>query len=137
MKYTCEGEDISPALIWRAIPRDAKSVVLICEDPDAPSGTFVHWLVYNLPTTATGLPEGVPGTESLSNGAMQGINDFRRLGYGGPCPPRGHAHRYFFRLHALDIRLELSAGLGKNEVTRAMDGHVLSSAYVMGTYEKR
>src|SRR5215475_6370832 len=101
-KYTCDGDDLSPDLRWSDIPPNTKSFVLICEDPDALSGMFTHWILYDLPPTATELPEGVSTEERLANGAIQGRNDFKRIGYGGPCPPpNDNAHRYFFRLYAL------------------------------------
>ncbi|MCX7722324.1 MAG: YbhB/YbcL family Raf kinase inhibitor-like protein, partial [Verrucomicrobiae bacterium] len=106
-KYTCDGEDVSPPLNWTNVPPEAKSLVLISDDPDAPVGTWVHWVLYDLPPTTAGLSEGVPKSSELPNGAKQGINDFRRIGYGGPCPPPGKPHRYYFKLYALDTVLGL------------------------------
>jgi hypothetical protein len=137
-KYTCDGEDISPALRWSDIPPNTKSLVLICEDPDAPSGAFTHWVLYNLPPTATELPEGVSVEARLANGAIQGRNDFKRIGYGGPCPPpKNGAHRYFFRLYALDTELQLQAGARRENIVLAMEGHVLATGRLMGTYQRK
>jgi Raf kinase inhibitor-like YbhB/YbcL family protein len=137
-KYTCDGDDLSPALRWSDIPPNTKSFVLICEDPDAPSGAFTHWVLYNLPPTATGLPEGAPAEARLANGAVQGRNDFKRIGYGGPCPPpKDSAHRYFFRLYALDTELQLQAGARREDIVLAMEGHVLAKGHLMGTYQRK
>jgi Raf kinase inhibitor-like YbhB/YbcL family protein len=136
-KYTCEGADISPPLEWSGVPASAKSLALICDDPDAPVGTWLHWVLYDLPVTATELAEKVPPSESLSFGAKQGINDFKRVGYGGPCPPPGKPHRYCFKLYALDVDLGLKPRATKQELLRAMDGHVLAEAQLMGTYQRR
>ena len=133
-KYTCDGADLSPALNWNGAPAGAQSLALIADDPDAPGGTWTHWIVWNIPASATALPEGVPAAEVLDNGARQGRNDFRRIGYGGPCPPPGKPHRYFFKLYALDARLDLKAGSSRNQLEPAMKGNVLSDAEMMGTY---
>lgn len=133
-KYTCDGPDLSPPLAWTDPPAGTQSFALICDDPDAPAGTWVHWVIYDLPPTARSLPEGVPANETLENGARQGRNDFRRIGYGGPCPPRGPAHRYFFKLYALDTKLNLKSGATKMELERAMKGHILAQAEWMGRY---
>jgi Raf kinase inhibitor-like YbhB/YbcL family protein len=135
-RYSCDGEDISPPLKWGDAPDGTRSFVVICEDPDAPSGTFVHWLLYDLPATATELPEAIPNSETLFNGAKQGRNDFKRIGYGGPCPPRGGPHRYFFRLYALDIDPQLKPLANKAEIARAMEGHVIASGHLMGKYKR-
>jgi Raf kinase inhibitor-like YbhB/YbcL family protein len=138
IKYTCDGDDLSPALRWSDVPPNTKSFALICEDPDAPSGEFAHWVLYNLPPTATELPEGVSAEERLANGAIQGRNDFKRIGYGGPCPPhKDGAHRYFFRLYALDTELRLQAGARREDVALAMEGHVLATGHLMGTYRRK
>jgi len=137
VKHTCDGSDASPPLRWSNIPQDAKSLVLICEDPDAPSGTFVHWILYDLPPTVTELSEGIVTTETLPNGAKQGRNGFNRIGYGGPCPPPNGAHHYFFRLYALDTELQLGPGAGRPEIDRAMKDHVLASGHLMGTYKRK
>jgi Raf kinase inhibitor-like YbhB/YbcL family protein len=136
-KYTCEGEDLSPALAWSGVPEGAKSLVLIVDDPDAPDPkapqrTWVHWVLYDLPPSSAGLAEGAP---NLPDGTNVGLNDWKRADYGGPCPPIGR-HRYFFKLYALDTTL---AGLGeptKAEVEAAMQGHVLAEAQLVGTYQK-
>jgi Raf kinase inhibitor-like YbhB/YbcL family protein len=134
-KYTCDGVDVSPPLAWSGPPPGTRSFALIADDPDAPAGTWVHWVLYNLPADVSELPENVAKVESLDlGGARQGRNDFRHPGYGGPCPPPGPAHRYFFKLYALDTRLELKAGAQKKDVEAAMEGHVLGSAQLMGTY---
>jgi Raf kinase inhibitor-like YbhB/YbcL family protein len=136
-KHTCDGVDVSPPLAWRGTPAGTRSVALIADDPDAPGGTWVHWVLYNLPAEVSELPENIAKVESLDlGGARQGRNDFRRPGYGGPCPPPGPAHRYFFKLYALDTRLELKAGAQKKDVEAAMEGHVLGSAQLMGTYAR-
>lgn len=138
VKHTCDGADVSPPLAWSAAPPSAAAFALIVDDPDAPAGTWVHWVLYNLPGTAAGVPENVAKTDQLPNlgGALQGRNDFRRAGYGGPCPPPGPAHRYFFKLYALDAPLSLKAGASKADVERAMRGHVLGTAQLMGTYAR-
>lgn len=135
-KYTCDGADLSPALSWDDAPAGTESLALIVDDPDAPMGTWTHWLIWNIPAKATLLPEDTPKMNLLDNGARQGGNDFKRIGYGGPCPPSGKPHRYFFKLYALDARLDLKAGAGRNELQRAMDRHVLSQAEWMGTYRR-
>jgi hypothetical protein len=135
-EYTCDGRNISPPLKWGSMPEGVRSLVLICEDPDAPSGTWTHWVIYNIPAEVGGLEAGVSTTETLASGASQGVNDFRRVGYGGPCPPSGR-HRYFFRLYALDAELKLKPGARKQEVVRAMEGHVLATGELMGTYSRK
>src|SRR2546428_2800688 len=137
-KYTCEGVDVPPPLTWSGAPAGTRSVALIADDPDAPGGTWVHWVLYNLPAEVSELPENIAKVESLDlGGARQGRNDFRRPGYGGPCPPPGPAHRYFFKLYALDTRLELKAGAQKKDVEAALEGHALGSAQLMGTYARQ
>ena len=135
-QFTCEGANLSPALAWSGAPENTRSFSLIADDPDAPGGTWVHWVVYDLPADAKQLGEGVPKDEQLPSGARQGKNDFRRVGYGGPCPPPGPAHRYFFKLYALDAPLNLKAGASKAEVEKAMAGHVLGQASLMGRYQR-
>ena len=137
-RHTCDGADLSPPLAWTAAPPATVTQALICDDPDAPGKTWVHWVLYNLPAHVTALPEGVPKSETLENlgGARPGTTDFERVGYGGPCPPPGKPHRYFFKLYALDARLELPAGARKAEVERAMKGHALAEAQLMGTYKR-
>src|SRR3989442_12259550 len=136
-KYRCEGVDVPPPLTWSDAPAGTRSFALIADDPDAPGGTWVHWVLYNLPAEVSELPENIAKVESLDlGGARQGRNDFRRPGYGGPCPPPGPAPRYFFKLYALDTRLELKAGAQKKDVEAAMEGHALGSAQLMGTYAR-
>jgi len=133
-KFTCDGEDISPPLEWEGVPNDAESLALILDDPDAPRGTWVHWVVYNLEPGLTGLPEGAVARADGRPMGVQGRNDFRRNNYGGPCPPSGPAHRYFFKLYALDTVLDLEAGATKAELEAAMQGHTLAQGQLMGTY---
>ncbi len=135
-KYTCDGQDVSPPLRWGSVPEGTRSIALICDDPDAPMGTFVHWVLYNLPAEARELPEGVPVQETLPNGARQGTSDFGTTGYGGPCPPGG-THRYFFKIYALDAPVELSAGATKAELLGAMEGHILAQGQLMGKYRRQ
>lgn len=135
-KYTGDGEDFSPPLKWTGVPEGTKSLALICDDPDAPVGTWVHWVLYDLPPTATELVEGLPVSAALSNGARQGVNDFRKLGYGGPAPPRGKPHRYFFKIYALDVELSLKPGARKPDLEAAMKGHILAEGQLMGTYQR-
>ncbi len=135
-KYTCDGENISPPLQWDGIPDGTKSIALICDDPDAPMGTFVHWVLYNLPAETKELAENVPTDKELSNGARQGTTDFRQIGYGGPCPPSG-THRYFFKIYALDAKLDLTAGVSKSQLLKAMDGHVLAQSELIGKYKRQ
>ncbi|RMF89683.1 MAG: YbhB/YbcL family Raf kinase inhibitor-like protein [Methanobacteriota archaeon] len=137
LQHTCDGEDISPSLSWEGIPHGTRSLALIMDDPDAPAGTWVHWVIYNIPGDRAGLPEGVPAEESLADGTLQGTNDFRRIGYGGPCPPRGPPHRYYFKLYALDTALDLPAGASKAELERAMDGHIIGRGELMGRYGRQ
>jgi Raf kinase inhibitor-like YbhB/YbcL family protein len=133
-KYTCDDEDISPELRFENIPAGTKSITLIMDDPDAPHGTWVHWVLYDLPANTKELQEGYPKDEVFSNGAKQGMTDFRRVGYGGPCPPPGKPHRYFFKLYALDTKLNLPPKATKQEVEAKMKGHILAQAELMGTY---
>lgn len=135
--YTCDGDDTSPALAWSGVPVETRSFALVCDDPDAPRGTWQHWLLYNLPAQAVELGTGVPATPELPSGARQGINDFGNLGYGGPCPPPGNPHRYFFRLYALDASLSLPPGVHRADLEAAMADHVLAVGTLMGTYQRR
>jgi hypothetical protein len=134
-KYTCDAEDISPDLKWSGVPSGAKSVALICDDPDAPVGTWVHWVLFNIPAELSALPTGIPADATLKNGARHGKNDFRKLGYGGPCPPGG-THRYFFKLYALDSVLTLESGSTKAQLLAAMKGHILAEGQLMGRYQR-
>jgi Raf kinase inhibitor-like YbhB/YbcL family protein len=137
-KFCCDGSDVSPTLTWYGVPRAAKSLALTLDDPDAPVGTWTHWLIYNLPTDAKSLPSGVPLLPTLSHGALQGKNSFHKIGYRGPCPAPGHgAHRYFFRLYALDKMLNLRAGISREKLEDAMRGHILSRAELMGRFERQ
>jgi len=129
-KYTCDGDNISPALRWTGVPIGTVSYALIVDDPDAPLGTWVHWLIYDIPARESVLPEAVQGL------AVEGKNDFRRTGYGGPCPPAGKPHRYYFRMYALDMTLDLPAGVGRDELEKAMQGHILAEGELMGRYSR-
>ncbi len=135
-QFTCDGSDISPALSWSAPPDGTESLALIMEDPDAPGRTWVHWVLYDLPPEQRELAEAVPPEPSLPSGAQQGINDYRRIGYGGPCPPPGPAHRYYFKLFALDRKLALRSGATRAQVDRAMRGHILGEADLMVCYRR-
>jgi Raf kinase inhibitor-like YbhB/YbcL family protein len=136
-KFTCDDADVSPPLGWTDIPTGTASLALICDDPDAPVGTWVHWVLYDLPPDTTGLEEAVPASERIDGLATQGKNDFKRVGYGGPCPPSGKPHRYFFKLYALDSKLGLKPGATKKELEKAMKGHILAEGTLMGTYQRR
>lgn len=134
-KYTCDGMDISPPLSWTSEPEGTRTFALICDDPDAPMGTWIHWVLFNLPADITELRENIPPERELESGAKQGINDFRKIGYGGPCPPGG-VHRYFFKLYALDTEINLEAGARKEELLKAMEAHILAEGQLMGRYER-
>jgi len=133
-KFTCDGPDASPKLNWNEPPAKTQSFALIMDDPDAPAGTWVHWVLFDLPADARELEEGVAKQEQLANGARQGRNDFGRIGYGGPCPPPGKPHRYFFKLYALDAKLNLKPGVTKADLERAMKAHTLGQAELIGRY---
>ncbi len=138
-KYTCEGQDISPALQWEGVPEGTRSLVLIVDDPDAPDPAapkmvWVHWVLYNLPPDGGGLPEGTTSAD-LPAGTLEGVNDWKRTGYGGPCPPIGR-HRYFHKLYALDVVLENLGKPDKDKLLAAMEGHILAQAQIVGTYQK-
>ena len=133
-KFTCDGPDLSPPLSWKDVPAGTQAFALISDDPDAPVGTWVHWVIYNLAGSTHGLPEGLEKQDQLSNGVLQGRNDFRRIGYGGPCPPPGKPHRYFFKLYALDAKLSLKPGATKAELEQEMKGHILGQAELVGRY---
>src|SRR6266705_1883006 len=134
-QHTCDGVNVSPALEWSGAPPTAKTFAIICDDPDAPSGTWVHWVLYNLPADKIGLVENVPATEKVPGDGLQGTNDFKKIGYGGPCPPSG-THRYFFKIYALDNELPLKPGATKADLEKAMDGHVISQGQLIGTYRR-
>jgi Raf kinase inhibitor-like YbhB/YbcL family protein len=135
-KHTGDGPDVSPPLAWDDPPDGTKSLALICDDPDAPSRTWVHWVIFNIPSDARKLDEAVPARRELEGGAKQGKNDFGNLGYGGPAPPKGKPHRYFFKLYALDTTLDLPGGSTKDQLTAAMQGHVLAQGQLIGTYQR-
>ena len=136
VRFTCEGEDVSPALTWSGAPAGTRSFALIVEDPDAPGGVWTHWVVYNLHAQTKAMDENQPKQAQLPNGGLQGLSSFGRVGYGGPCPPPGPAHRYFFRLYALDVVLPLESGASKQKVIDAMKGHILGQALLMGRFKR-
>jgi Raf kinase inhibitor-like YbhB/YbcL family protein len=135
-RYTCDGPDVSPPLSWSPVPDGARSLALIADDPDAPGGTFVHGVIYNLPPDTRRLPEDVPNRETQPSGARQGVNGAGSVGYMGPCPPSG-AHRYFFKVYALDTELDLGGRATKEDLVSIMEGHVLALGHLMGTYRRR
>ncbi len=138
-KYACNGQDISPALSWQNVPEGTKSLALICDDPDAPKQTWIHWVIYNIPTEADMLPEDVSKDKKVLEGPLagtiQGVNSWKKTGYGGPCPPEREEHRYFFKLYALDTKIT-EKGLDKDGLLSAMEGHILGTAKLMGRYQK-
>ena len=139
-KFTDDGDDVSPALTWSGLPADTKELALIVDDPDAPRAEpWIHWVLYKLPPATSGLPEGVPANEKLPQlgAALQGRNDFKKIGYGGPAPPKGHGtHHYRFHLYALDRALQLKPGLDNKSLLAAMSGHILDEGVLVGTYER-
>lgn len=135
-EYTCSGKNVSPVLSWKEVPEGTKSIALIMDDPDAPMGTFVHWVIYNIPSDTRTLPRGVKKSKTLEDGSRQGKNDFGNIGYGGPCPPPGKPHRYFFKIYALDTELTLDPGASKKGVEKALDGHILAKGELMGKYKR-
>lgn len=135
-RFTCDGADVSPELSWSHPPANTKSYALIADDPDAPGGTWTHWVLYDLPAAANNLPENLSKVDELPTGGRQGRNDFRKIGYGGPCPPPGKPHRYFFKLYALDQMLNLKPGASKEDVEKAMESHTLGTAEMMGKYRR-
>ena len=134
VEHTCNGEDRSPTLSWNTVPAGTRSIALIVDDPDAPGKTWVHWVIYNIPANSSGLPGAVPKNKTLDDGSLQGKNDFGRIGYNGPCPPPGKAHRYFFRVYALDTALSLKSGATKSQLEAAMSGHILAQGEMIGKY---
>jgi hypothetical protein len=136
VKYTCDGDNISPPLAWENIPEGTKSIALVCDDPDAPMGTFVHWVLYNLPPDTNKLEENIPVTEKLENGACQASTSFGKIGYGGPCPPSG-IHRYYFKIYALDKELDESSVEDKTSLLSAMEEHILSQGQLIGRYKRQ
>lgn len=135
-KYTCDGINISPPLKWSDVPDGTKSFAIICDDPDAPVGTWVHWVIYNIPPDIYELSEHVAPIKILPNGAQQGRNDFRKIGYVGPCPP-GDTHRYYFKIYALSEELNIESGITKSELLKEMKGHILSEGQLMGRYKRK
>jgi Raf kinase inhibitor-like YbhB/YbcL family protein len=136
IRYTCDGEDLSPPLEWSDPPPGTESLALVADDPDAPRGTWVHWVIYNIPAQARGLPEALPADLELADGSVQGRNSWPKTGYGGPCPPSG-THRYYFKLYALDTMLDLESGESKKSLLQAMKGHILAEAQLLGTYARK
>jgi len=134
-KYTCHGQDISPPLHWSGAPAGTKSIALTCEDPDAPMGTFTHWVIFNVPATTSGFSESVAKTATLPDGSRQGKNSFGNIGYNGPCPPGGKAHHYIFKVYALDATVTLDSGAGKDALLNAITGHILAQAQLTGTFQ--
>ena len=135
-KHTCDGANVSPMITWSEPPAGTQSIALIADDPDAPGGTWVHWAIFNIPAESSGLTEGVQPLPELPNATRQGVTDFRKVGYGGPCPPPGKPHRYFFKVYALDTMLDLKAGAMKLDLERAMQGHILARGELMGRYAR-
>lgn len=135
-KHTCDGTNTSPPLQWQGLPPGTTSLALIADDPDAPMGIWVHWILYNIPPTCGGLPEGMPKDSRLPDGTLQGTTSYRTTGYGGPCPPSG-THRYYFALYALDRMLDLKPGATRGEIDNAMRGHVLAETRFMGRYRRQ
>ena len=135
-RFTCQGANVSPALAWSDPPAGTQRFAIIEDDPDAPSGTFVHWLIYDLPATYRKLPEALSGNDQASGGGRQGSNDFSRIGYSGPCPPPGNTHRYFIRLYALDAPTSLPPAATRSELDNAMQGHILARAELMGRFKR-
>jgi len=135
-EYTCDGAGTSPELRWSGVPVETKSLVLISDDPDAPMGTFTHWVMYNIPPNVRSLPKGIPNKPRLDDGSLQGVNSARRIGYTPPCPPSG-SHRYIFTIYALDTALTLEPGANRSEVDKAMEGHILAEGKLMGRYARR
>ena len=135
-KHTCDGDDLSPPLAWSTIPSGAKSLALVVDDPDAPSGTFTHWLLWGMGPDRTSLPEGLPKQAEVAAVGRQGTSGFGKVGYGGPCPPTGSPHRYRFKLYGLSGQLDLAAGAGRDDLDKAISGHVVAYAIVTGTYRR-
>ena len=135
-QYTCAGVNVSPPLEWTGVPKAAKTIAIVADDPDVPGGTWVHWVLYNVPADNIGFVENVPVSETLKAGGFQGKNDFGKIGYGGPCPPSG-AHRYFFKIFALDTTLKLSAGASRKDIDAAVTKHILAAGQLMGTYQRK
>lgn len=135
-KYTCEGEDISPQIGWGELPVEVKSLALVCDDPDAPGGDFVHWVIFNIPNETDSLPEGLAPRDTLDFGAIQGMTDFGSVGYGGPCPPRGSVHHYHFKLYGLDKMLEADKNITKDELLKKMEAHIVAKGEIVGLFKR-
>lgn len=135
-RHAYGGDNLSPPLAWSRVPEGTQSIAVLCDDPDAPGGDWVHWVLFNLPADTTKLEEGLPAKPSLPNGALQGINDFGEPGYGGPWPPPGRPHRYFFKVYALDTRLNLPSAARKKDLLKAMQGHILAQGHLFGTFQR-
>ena len=135
-QYTADGDDVSPPLDWKDRPEDTKSFALICDDPDAPGGTFTHWLVYNIPASIATFPEAFPPLKSQPNGTQQGTNDFGAIGYGGPAPPSG-VHRYFFKLYALNSTVDIGEGAKKGQLEKTLQRRIVGEAQLMGKYQRK
>ena len=136
LKYTGGGDNLSPPLSWSGLPAGTQSVAVLCDDPDAPAGDWVHWVLFNLPPATVRLEEGVPARPVLPNGAVQGLNDYAQHGYDGPWPPPGKPHRYFFKVYALDAKLNLPATARKRELPKALQGHILAQGQLHGTFQR-
>ena len=135
-KYSCDGENISPALSWSAGPSQTRCFALVCEDPDAPHGTFIHWVMYNIPSSSTGLPENVKKTDALPDGTRQGKNGAGQMGYTGPCPPPGKLHHYHFKLFALDAMCNVPGTPDRDQLMSAIQGHIIAQGETVGTYQR-
>ncbi len=135
-KYTCDGANVSPPLRWTGVPEGTVSIAIISDDPDAPMGTWVHWVLYNLPGQTKELAQDFPPDETLPDGTRQGITDFGSTGYGGPCPPSG-THRYFFKIYAMDNKIDIVSVINKKDLVKAMEGHILAQGQLMGKYKRR
>jgi len=133
--YAGDGDNMSPPLNWTGAPQGTRSFAIISDDPDAPRGDWVHWVVFNIPASVTSVDEGIPQEKLLADGSRQGTNDSRKIGYDGPCPPSG-VHRYFFKVHALDTMLDLKSGAAKKELLKAMEGRILAKGHIMGRYKR-
>jgi Raf kinase inhibitor-like YbhB/YbcL family protein len=136
VKYTCDGDDVSPEIKIDNVPTNAKSLVLINDDPDAPMGTWDHWILFNIPPNYTAIPEGIKPEKEFSNGMRHGLNSWGKVGYGGPCPPSG-VHRYYFKVYALDVVLDLPPGVSKSKLLKAMEGHIIAKGELMGKYSRK
>lgn len=135
-KFTCNGENVSPEISWEGLPEGVKSLVLICDDPDAPSGDFVHWIIFNMPPELNGLPEAIEAKDIINIGALQGITSYGRRGYNGPCPPPGSSHHYHFKLYALDEMLETEVAVDKNDLLGKMENHILAKGEIVGLFRR-